>query len=67
MESNLLESARLNVRLFDLSGKLLQTANYNAIAGKNRLQFTPNTLPKGIYVLNIVGDKINVMEKIVIQ
>ena len=67
MESNLSESARLNVRLFDLSGKLLQTANYEAIAGKNRLQFTPNKLPKGIYVLNIVGDKINVTEKIVIQ
>lgn len=67
MESNLPESTRLNVRLFDLAGKLLQTADYDAIAGKNRLQFTPNKLPKGIYVLNIIGDKINVTEKIVIQ
>lgn len=67
IESVFSENVRLNVRLFDMAGKLLQTADYDTIAGENKLQFTPGNLPKGIYVLNFVADKINVVQRIVIQ
>lgn len=67
IQAALPKSTRLNVRLYDLSGKLLQTAAYDVIAGANTLRFTPNYLPKGIYVMNLVTDEINIVERILIQ
>ncbi|MFN7115604.1 MAG: zinc-dependent metalloprotease [Saprospiraceae bacterium] len=65
--ANLPESMRLNVRLFDLSGKLLQAQVYDVLAGENQLTFTPGNLPSGIYMVNVLSDNINAVRRLIIQ
>lgn len=67
IESNIQENTQLNIRLFDLSGKLLKTATYDVLAGVHTLPFTPGNLSKGIYILNIVSDHINITKRVIIQ
>ncbi len=67
IEANLIESTRLNIRLFDTSGRLLQSNEYEAIAGENTLRFNPNNISKGIYILNITTNRGTLVERLVIQ
>ncbi|MBK7870235.1 MAG: T9SS type A sorting domain-containing protein [Saprospiraceae bacterium] len=61
------DKTKLSVRLLDMSGKLIQTANYEILAGDNTLKFTPNKIAKGIYLLNFTSDKGNAVKRIIIQ
>lgn len=67
IEATLENAMPLQVRLIDMSGKLLQSTVYQAISGVNNLRFEPNNLPKGMYLLNITTEVGSVIEKIVIQ
>ncbi|MFN7115603.1 MAG: T9SS type A sorting domain-containing protein, partial [Saprospiraceae bacterium] len=67
IEIQALENTSLNLLLYDISGKILQTTRYDAIAGTQQLSFKTPHLPKGIYLLHVIADKINKTEKIIIQ
>lgn len=67
IQTNLPESTRLNVRLFDLSGKTLTTTTYDALAGEHQWLFAPGNLPKGVYIVHVMSDHINAVEKLIIQ
>lgn len=67
IEAALPESTRLNVRLFDLSGKMMKTIDYEAIAGETTLQFEPGNLARGMYILNITTNRGTVVDRLVIQ
>ncbi len=67
IDAQLFENTKLTFRLYDLAGKMLQTAQYQAIAGAQHFTFTPKLLPRGVYILNIIANNINKTEKIIIQ
>lgn len=67
IQAELPEQTRLNVRLFDLSGKMLQSIDYEALAGETTLQFNPGDVAKGIYILNITTNRGTVVDRLVIQ
>ncbi len=67
ISANLPERNRLNIRLFDLAGKLITSATYDALAGENQLPFVPGELSKGIYILHVTSDHINAVKKVIIQ
>lgn len=68
IECQSVENTALQLRLFDLSGKMIQSDHYEVMAGIQRFTLMPNySLPKGIYILNIVANKVNKTEKIIIQ
>ncbi len=60
-------STNLDIRMFDLAGKLVQYNNYDVLAGENTLQFFPNQVAKGIYLLQIVTDTGTLTKRISIQ
>lgn len=60
-------STNLDVRMFDLAGKLVQYNSYDVLAGESTLQFIPNQVAKGMYLLQIVTDTGTLTKRISIQ
>ncbi|MDX1942662.1 MAG: T9SS type A sorting domain-containing protein [Saprospiraceae bacterium] len=67
IQVNTPDKTKLLVRLFDSSGKLLQSSDYEVLAGENILNFKPNKLAKGLYLLSFTTNKGNAIKRITIQ
>ncbi len=61
------ESTDLTLRMLDVSGKLIQTSNYEVLAGESTLKFTPNSPAKGMYFLNFTTARGNSVKRVMIQ
>lgn len=57
----------VDVRLFDLAGKLIQTNNYDVLAGASTLEFYSNQVAQGIYIMQVITDSGTLTKRIVIQ
>ena len=62
--SELATTEALNIRLFNLSGQLIQTTSTN---GKALVQLNLTDLPKGLYILKLDNETIRIQRKIIIE
>jgi len=63
---NLPAEGSLTLRVFDVSGKLVSTVNFNGKAGRNVLPLSMKNLAKGVYFANINYRGQNLTKKFVI-
>mgnify|MGYP001627324104 CR=1 FL=1 len=61
---NMNESATLAFELVDISGKVVMTQSYNATKGFNVIRFSTETIPSGLYIIKLNGDKYATTEKL---
>lgn len=61
------ERTDLTLRMLDVSGKLIQTSNYEVLAGESTLKFTPTSVAKGMYFLNFTTARGNSVQRVMIQ
>ena len=67
VEYTLPESTSLYLDILDLTGKRVYTQNIEGAKGKNKHQITLSPLPKGLYLLNLIGNEGQVTRKIIIR
>jgi len=61
---DLFESAEISIRVSDLNGKTVQSAEYGIMTGNNVMPINTNMLPAGIYVIDILAGAQLVTEKL---
>ncbi len=58
---------RLNIRLMDITGKLIREINHAGTAGRQQVQIDVSDLAKGIYQLQFTADGHSASEKLIVQ
>lgn len=58
--------SELNLALFGSDGSLIETRLINN-TGTNNMEFSLEDLPKGLYFIRIYNEKINLLNKVIIQ
>jgi hypothetical protein len=64
---NALQPGRMNVRFFDLAGKLAFASNYVVTSGKNTLQADVSHLAKGVYTVQFEMNGSTAVTKLIVQ
>jgi hypothetical protein len=57
----------LNLRVVDLNGRVVRSQVVNVTKGMNQITVNLNTLNKGVYVVQLVGENLNRTEKLIKQ
>jgi parallel beta-helix repeat protein len=57
----------LNLRVVDLNGRVVRSQVVNVTKGMNQITVNLNTLNKGVYVVQLVGENLNRNEKLIKQ
>lgn len=62
---SLSKTSKLNINVLNLEGKVVQTIKSNALynSGVNLVSFETNTIPNGVYILNIQSKGFSMSEK----
>jgi hypothetical protein len=64
---SLRESGRVQLSIFDLNGRLIQTlADHSFDAGSHQLTFKARTLPSGLYVVRLTSGEFNATHKLML-
>jgi hypothetical protein len=61
------KSQVLQLRVIDYSGRVVRSNQINAIRGNNQFTVNFSTLPKGLYLINVVGEGLNLNDKVIKQ
>ncbi|TAH03204.1 MAG: T9SS C-terminal target domain-containing protein, partial [Sphingobacteriales bacterium] len=61
------KNQNLNLRVVDYNGRVVRSQVVNATRGVNQITVNMSTLTKGMYVIQVVGDNLNLTEKVIKQ
>ncbi len=67
IELDLAQTSWLDIKLFDLSGKLLQIETFDGLSENSVLKFQPISVPTGMYIIGLSSLEGTVYERIVIH
>ncbi len=57
----------LNLRVVDFNGRVVRSQVVNATRGVNQITVNMSTLNKGMYVIQVIGENLNLNEKVIKQ
>ena len=61
------KNQNLSLRVVDYNGRVVRTQVVNVTRGVNQITVNMSTLTKGMYVIQVVGDNLNLTEKVIKQ
>ncbi|MGB4771162.1 MAG: T9SS type A sorting domain-containing protein [Chitinophagaceae bacterium] len=61
------KNQNLSLRVVDYNGRVVRSQVVNATRGVNQITVNMSTLTKGMYVIQVVGDNLNLTEKVIKQ
>lgn len=61
------KNQNLNLRVVDYNGRVVRSQVVNATRGVNQITVNMSTLTKGMYVIQVVGENLNLTEKVIKQ
>jgi hypothetical protein len=57
----------LNLRVVDINGRVVRSQVVNANRGVNQITVNMSTLNRGMYMIQVVGENLNLNEKVIKQ
>lgn len=61
------KNQNLNIRVVDFNGRIVRTQMVNATKGTNQITVNMSSLTRGTYVVQVVGENLNLNEKVIKQ
>jgi hypothetical protein len=61
------KNQNLSLRVVDYNGRVVRSQVVNATRGVNQITVNMSTLTKGMYVIQVIGENLNLTEKVIKQ
>ena len=62
-----MENQIYNIRIYDMNGRVVWTAEYNSTAGENIIPVDLQNYSKGIYIVEMISGKSVYQSRMVVQ
>lgn len=66
LEFNAVKSQAISIQLIDVSGKIISNIEKQIVVGNNNFKVDINGLSKGVYILRLTGNDVNLSKKVYI-